>query len=97
MSLDDSLRRREPHARAFELLVAMQPVEDAEQLVLVLHVEARAVVGDAIDDVRPVYDRGYRDARIVAPARILDRIADQVQPDLLQQRGVASRARERQD
>ena len=46
LTLDDALNRRKADPRAFELLGQMQALKHTEQLVLVLHVEAHAVVLD---------------------------------------------------
>src|SRR5581483_7436464 len=44
MTHDDTLDERQAHAGALVLLGAVQPLEDPEQLVGVLHVEAHPVV-----------------------------------------------------
>src|SRR5262245_31270241 len=49
MTLYDALCDGQAHAGAFEILGAVQPLEDAEQLVGVLHVEAGAIVADKAD------------------------------------------------
>ena len=47
--MDDALHDREADAGTFEILRAMQPLEHAEELVGVSHIEAGAIVADKDD------------------------------------------------
>ena len=49
MTLDYSLDVRQPDTIAFEFVLRMQPLEDSEKLVGLLHVESRAVVANKGD------------------------------------------------
>src|SRR3970040_390525 len=86
---DDALHDGQTDAGALELLRAVQPLEHAEQLVVVAHVEPGAVVLHAIDALRAVLAAAHRDQPLLAPAAELDRVCQQVRPCLLQQRPVA--------
>src|SRR5262245_38986872 len=77
---DDAVRDGQAHARALELARTVQPLEHAEQLVGVLHVEARAVVRDRKDHF-PAFDAAAdADARLRPLRAVLEGIADQVRP-----------------
>src|SRR3984893_598528 len=54
VAMDDALHDREADAGAFEILRAMQPLEHAEQLVGVSHIEASTIVADE-DDLFTAY------------------------------------------
>ena len=49
VTLDNTLHRCQPDARAFELFGTMQPLEHAEQFACVRRVEAGSVIPDKID------------------------------------------------
>ncbi len=101
MLLNDALHRGQADARTFELLRAVQPLEDSEQFVDILHVETDAVVSDH-EDWLPIFffvadfdDRvRWRRGRprlclsIGARTRELERIGQQVLKDLLDQNGI---------
>src|SRR5690349_4476980 len=57
MPLDDPLDVGEPDARSRELVLAVQALEDPEELVHVLRIEARAVVPDEDRRSRAVVGR----------------------------------------
>jgi hypothetical protein len=46
VTLDDALDDGQTHAGALEILQAVQPLEHAEQLIGIFHVEAGAIVTD---------------------------------------------------
>src|SRR5439155_22745489 len=48
VAMDHALHDRQPHPGALVLLGAVQPLEDAEELVGVLHVESDPVVPDVV-------------------------------------------------
>ena len=52
MAQNDALRKGQANARSLVLLRAVQPLENAEELVGVGHVEARAVVAHKVDVAR---------------------------------------------
>src|SRR3954468_19075945 len=62
VALHDAADVGEADPGALELLVAVQALEDAEELVGVLHVEADAVVPDAVDDLAVQRFAGDADA-----------------------------------
>lgn len=51
MLLNNALHSRQTHPCAFEIFWAMQPLEDAKELVGVLHAESDSVVTDVHDSV----------------------------------------------
>ena len=87
----DSLHESEADACPFELGRAVQPLKYAEQLLLIPRVETDAVVLDGIDDLAVARGAGHLDDRVGARARVLDRVAEQIHPDLFHQRRVAHR------
>ena len=89
MALDDPLHDREADARAFVLLRAVQPLEDAEKFVRVAHVEAGAVVADEIDILAVLRLAADFDDCLLDLARVLERVGKQVDPNLPEQRRVA--------
>src|ERR1700694_140543 len=82
------LHDREAHAGSGKLLGPMQPLEHAEQLVDITHVETRAVVTHPVHVLRQTYAPADLDAGIGALAAVLERVAHEVDPDLPQQRAV---------
>ena len=86
-----------PTPGALEVLGAMQPLEDAEQLVRVLHAEADAVVADEDDRMPVLLDRSHLDHRAGARPRVLDRVGQQVGHDDFHQRRIALDERQRLD
>src|SRR5689334_5309570 len=91
MTLDDAANVSEADAAALEVLRAMKPLEDSEQLVGVLHVEAHAVVPD-VDDVLGArnVDRADLDARPLPRARVLQRVPQEVPEHEEQERRIAA-------
>src|SRR3546814_2388206 len=85
MARDDTLDAGQADAGAGELGRRMQALEHAEQLVRIGHVEPGAVVADAepVAAVGLVVVRDLDHRRLAARA-VLDRVAQQVQPDLAQ-------------
>src|SRR3990172_3263154 len=74
-----------------KLLRRMQPLEHAEKLVVVLHIESGAVVLDAVHALRAVLMAAHLDQRLLALAAELDRVRQQIDPHLLDRRRVAPR------
>jgi len=90
VAVDDALYGRETDSGAFEFLGAVEPLEHAEQLVGVLHVKADAVILDKVDGRTTLLGQAaYLNSSNILPACKLERIRDQVDPDLLEQRRVA--------
>src|ERR1700680_1903074 len=92
-SLDD----REAHTGAAELVRAMQPLEHAEQLVGVFHIESHPVVTYRVDILGGVLPAAHLDPGLRRLAAVLDRIGDQVRPHLPQQRAVRLHRRQGTD
>ena len=88
MAFDDPLNDGESDPRSFVLLALMQPLEDPEELVRVLHIEAGAVVANEEHGAFGGFTGTDLDARGRLVLRILERVAQQVDEDLLQQVGV---------
>jgi len=51
VSVDDALHRRQADTRTLELPIRAQPLEGAEELVGILHVESDSVVGHVVRGV----------------------------------------------
>src|SRR5262249_222264 len=78
VAMDDAVDRGEADARALELIISMQTLEHAEQLVRVAGIEAGAVVLDANDDLAPLArGRVHFDHRFVASRGELDGVTEQ--------------------
>src|SRR5437588_12484167 len=94
----DPLNDGEPNPGSLVVLAPVQSLEDAEQLVRVIHVEARAVVLDEVHGLAvgagtgPDLDPGRR-----AASAVLEAIADQVDEDLIQQVRIALAGRKLAD
>src|SRR5262249_58856693 len=97
VALHDARDDGEADARPLELVGRVQALERAEQLARVAAVEADPVVRDGVDaDARGgVACDG--DARLLAPARVLDRVADQVEEHALDQRAISARGWQRRE
>src|SRR5580692_3222411 len=83
MLLHDALHRGQTDSGPFEVLGAMQALEDPEQLVDVLHVETDAIVPDReyeLPIALPVADPN--DGRSAGPGK-LERIRQQILKNLL--------------
>ena len=88
MAFDHALHRREPDARALELGRIRQSRERAEQQVVLLHVEADAVVADKQRATVGALHRSDLDARGGRACRVLQRVADEVRERGAKQRRI---------
>src|SRR6187549_2245134 len=80
---------REAHAGALEFTSAVEALKCLEQLVGVLHVEARTVVADRVNDVSVfIAARRNFDLGCLAQLRVLEGVAQEVEEHLLEQRRV---------
>ncbi len=99
--LQDAFHDRQADAGAGELVMGMQALEDAEQLVDVFHVETGAVVPDAIHEFLGRGSVGEMaadlDPGVAACRRELPRIRQQVGHDLLEQSRITLAIRQRVD
>ena len=71
--VNDALHRDQAYARTYKLFRAVQPLEDSEQLVDVLHAEAHAVVSDHKDRLpifRILFVTDLDDGRGAATAKL---------------------------
>src|SRR4051812_25406314 len=75
---DDALHRREAHAGTGKFVDGVEPLKHAEQLVRVLHVEADAVVANEDGRLTHILDDADLDHGWGAPARVLDRVRQEV-------------------
>src|SRR5260370_7962272 len=82
MPLHDSLHDRQTDAGALELLGAVEPLEDAVQLVGVFHLESRTVVPDEVRQLPRAAGTADLDRRLRARARELPAVADEVRQAL---------------
>src|SRR6185437_16512039 len=96
--LDDSAHDREADSGALEFLGAVQALKDAEEPLGALRIEARAVVSNR---VKPAAFGPLRtvdgNERLLAAAGELQRVGDEVHPDLAQQRQIGLRVRKAPD
>jgi hypothetical protein len=92
MTVDDAADHGEPCPGAVELVVAVKPLEHQEQLLGVRHVEAHAVVADEVGG-RPVFEllATHLDPRERLRSRELERVVEQVDESLAQQRWIGVR------
>src|SRR5688572_1402178 len=85
----DTVDDGEADTRALELARAVQALEDLEQLARVLHVEADTVVANGVDDLpRVVPRREDLYFGVVALARVLERVTEEIRENLLREGGV---------
>src|SRR6185312_10059670 len=85
VTLDDAPRDRQANARTFEILRGVKALEDAEQALGTAGIEARTVVANRVQLVPGARLATDLDERVLAPARELQRVGDEVHPDLAQQ------------
>src|SRR5207245_7398253 len=98
VAVDDAPDVRQADPRALELLRAMETLEHAEELGGVLHVEADAVVADEDHDlVAGAVLHADLDPRVIALARVLDRIGHEVGQGQPQHRGIPRHAGQGRD
>jgi hypothetical protein len=84
VALDDALHDRQTNACAFELIVAVEPLEDVEESVGVFHVEYRAVVPNEVHGFfRFLSCPHFDDANFSASCE-LERIGQQIHDHLLE-------------
>ena len=90
MAVHDPLYDREAHARPRVVFGAVQPLKDSKQFACVFHVEPDTIVSHEIYHRAncPVSLAANFDEGGVALSRILDRIGNQVDPHLLEQRPI---------
>ena len=78
MALDDALDQRESHTGAFELFARMQPLEDAKQLLRMVHAETHSVVTDEVQSFGGVDATPNLDSRYVPRKGVFYRVPYQV-------------------
>ena len=81
--VNNALHRGQTNARTFEILGPMQPLENAKEFVLVLHVEADAIVADEDDSLLILLVVIDFDDGLFTRASKLERVGDQVLKNLL--------------
>src|SRR5258706_7725448 len=82
MALHDALHDREPHSGSLELLVGVEALEDAEELVRVFHFEPRSVVPDEVGRPAGVLPTAYFDGCGGTASCELPGVPDQVRENL---------------
>src|SRR5512140_286874 len=97
VAADDALHDRKADTGPLVLLGAVQPLKDAEELPDVPNVEAHAVVFDEVRGLPVGAARAHLDLRDVARAREFERVGKEIDPDLLEKRGIRLAAREAPD
>src|SRR6185436_13423725 len=78
MFFDGAAHDREAHASAFELGLAVQPLEHLEQLARTFHVEADAVVANEEHVLAVALLRADLDPGDFALAGVLERVAEEI-------------------
>src|SRR4029453_6612445 len=76
--LDDPLDEGQSDPGPLVLVLAVQPLEDLEQLAGVAHVEAGAIVADVVHGLAVHLLGSYLDARDRLPVGVLDRVSEPV-------------------
>src|SRR5437660_12739144 len=89
MTEHHALHDGESHASARELSRAMQALELPEQLAVISHVEAGAVVLHVVDVPRILADAAQLDRGDFPRSGELDRVGKQIEPDLADERAIA--------
>ena len=87
--MDNPLDNSESYTCSLELISAMQSLENAEELVGISHVESGAIVGNKTNGRTVLALASDFDDGRLPLARILQRVREQVDPDLLEQRRVS--------
>ena len=89
MAGDDAPHIGQANARALELLIRVQPLEDPKKLVAIPHVEPRPVIADVNHGfVVGLARTADLDHRRVARAGVFDRVGKQVDQHLEEQGGI---------
>src|SRR5579863_5067676 len=89
MTGHDPVHDGQPDAGTFELIRGMQTLEDAEELLRIAHVEARAVVAHVVHRLISLTERPELDAGRIPAAAEFKRIGEQIDQYLLNQRRIA--------
>src|SRR5262249_18380656 len=74
---------------------AVQPLKNAEELVVIAHVESDSVILDTVHRFILQFLTAYLHARLIALGGVFDRIADEIYPYLAQHRAIAQSRRQR--
>src|SRR5882724_12844771 len=88
MAMHNSLDNGQTHPGSFELLLAVQPLENTEEFIGVFHVKPRAVVFDKINPLIPLLPPTHFDYRLFIRASEFAGIGQKVDKDLFEQRGI---------
>src|SRR5262245_27821006 len=91
MPHDYALHDGQSDARAGELAGRVQTLEHAEQLLREAHVKARAIVAHVIERFAVYNFTEDLHRGILLLGAVLERVADEIRPDLLEYRGIAAR------
>ena len=89
MPVNDPLHDGKAHAGAFELFWTVHPLEGAEELARVFHIESRAVVANGENELVSLFLAADIDHGVFTFPREFDRIADEISQHLMEQRTVA--------
>src|SRR6266576_4643343 len=89
MFTDNAVDGSETDPGAFEILGAMQPLENAEQLIRVLHIEANAVIAHEHGGIAIHFKVADLNHRTRPRPRVFDGIGKKVGENLFHQAGVA--------
>src|SRR4029434_3098504 len=95
MPRHDALHDCEADPRTRKLFDAVQALKDAEELVVIAHIESDAVILDTVHRFILQFLTAYPHAWLIAFGGVLDRIADKINPDLAQHRAIARGRRQR--
>src|ERR1700722_12117208 len=86
---NDALHRGQSNACALEIFGPMQPLKDSEQLILILHVEADAIVANEDDALAILQEMTDPDDRVLPRSCELKSVGNKVLKYLLDEDGVA--------
>src|SRR5580658_9968104 len=89
MTGHDPVHDGQPDAGTFELIRGMQPLEDAEELLRIAHIEARAVVAHVVHRLISLTERPDLDSGRIPAAAEFKRIGEEIDQYLLEERRIA--------
>src|SRR4051794_7006741 len=88
MASHNALNNGQSDPGAFVLGLGMEPLKNAEELPRIAHVEARSVISDKIGVRLPMRLGSHLDPGLGAVSRILESVAQKIDPDLFEQRAI---------
>src|SRR5262245_21041472 len=97
MTRHHAVHNREADTRTRKLVDAVQALKNAEELIVIAHVESDPVILDTVHRFTLQFLTAYLHAWLIAFGGVFDRIADEIYPYLPQHRAIAHGRRQRGD